>query len=97
MTLSKYEKETIILTSEGDTEYSIDTFNPGLKRRLADFCRKYPDICKHNGTDQHGGASYTVRKESISIDCYRQFPKKEEKSASDTAKKNNSAANFKKD
>jgi len=97
MTLSKYEKETIILTSEGDTEYSIDTFNTSLKRRLADFCRKYPDICKHNGTDQHGGASYTVRKQSLSIRLLLPISEERRKSASDTAKKNNSAANFKKD
>ena len=97
MSLSKYEKETIILTSEGDTEYSIDTFNSGLKRRLADFCRKYPEICKHTGTDQHGGASYTVRKESVSIRLLPPISEERRKSASDTAKKNNSAANFKKD
>ena len=97
MSLSKYEKETIILTSEGDTEYSIDTFNSGLKRRLADFCRKYPDICKHNGTDQHGGASYTVKKESISIRLLPPISDERRKTASATAKKYNSAANFKKD
>lgn len=97
MTLSKYEKETIILTSERDTEYSIETFNSGLKRRLADFCRKYPDICKHNGTDQHGGASYTVRKESVSIRLLPPISDERRKSASDTAKMNNSADNFKKD
>lgn len=97
MTLSKYEKETIILTSEGDTVYSIDTFNPSLKRRLADFCRKYPDICKHNGTDQHGGASYTISKENVSIRLLPPISDERRKTASDTAKKYNSAANFKKD
>ena len=97
MALSKYEKETIILTSEGDTEYSIDTFNSSLKRRLADFCCKYPDSCKHNGTDQYGGASYSVRKENISIRLLPSISDQRRKSASDTAKKNNSAANFKKD
>lgn len=35
--LTKYEKETIILTSEGDDTYSVYTFNPALKRRLTDF------------------------------------------------------------
>ena len=37
MKLTKYEKETIILTSEGDDTYNVYTFNAGLKRRLADF------------------------------------------------------------
>ncbi len=30
MKLTKYEKETIILTSEGDDTYSVYTFNAGL-------------------------------------------------------------------
>ena len=46
MRLSKYEKETIILTSEGDDTYSVYTFNAGLKRRLADFAKKYPAVCR---------------------------------------------------
>ena len=32
MRLSKYEKETIILTSEGDDTVRIYTFNASLKR-----------------------------------------------------------------
>ena len=40
MKLTKYEKETIILTSEGDDTYSVYTFNSALKRRLADFAKK---------------------------------------------------------
>lgn len=35
--LTKYEKETIILTSEGDNTASIYTFNMGLKHRLAAY------------------------------------------------------------
>ena len=37
MRLSKYEKETIILTSEGDDTVQIYTFNASLKRRLAEY------------------------------------------------------------
>ena len=36
MRLSKYEKETIILTSEGDDTVRIYTFNASLKLRLAE-------------------------------------------------------------
>ena len=46
MYLTKYEKETILLTSEGDDTYSIYTFNPGLKRKLAAYARQYPDQCR---------------------------------------------------
>ena len=44
--LSKYEKETIINWNEGETIASIYTFNARLKRRLEDFSRKYPLLCR---------------------------------------------------
>ena len=43
MRLSKYEKETIILTSEGEDTIQIYTFNASLKRRLAEYAEKYPE------------------------------------------------------
>ena len=54
MRLTKYEKETIILTSEGDDTYSVYTFNPALKRRLADFAKKHPDHCHLESEDKIG-------------------------------------------
>ena len=44
--LTKYEKETIILFNEGEGTASIYTFNAGLKKRLALFAKKYPDLCQ---------------------------------------------------
>ena len=45
--LSTYEKETIINWNEAENLASIYTFNASLKRRLADFSRKYPlDVYK---------------------------------------------------
>ncbi len=44
--LSKYEKETIVNFNEGEPEASIFTFNADLKRRLAEFSRKYPLLCR---------------------------------------------------
>ena len=67
--LSKYEKETIInwneaenLASiyktiinwnEAENLASIYTFNASLKRRLADFSRKYPLLCRGAGAAAH--------------------------------------------
>lgn len=39
MKLSKYEKETIILTNEEDRYYSVYTFNQGLQKRLKNLQR----------------------------------------------------------
>lgn len=44
--LSKYERETIILTNELDSFYKVYTYNSVLKRKLAAFARKYPEECR---------------------------------------------------
>lgn len=65
-TLNKYEKETILRTSEGDDTYDIYTYNTSLKRRLAEFAEKYPNLIKLDLVDGDA-VSYTVDKSRISI------------------------------
>lgn len=60
--LTKYEKETIILFNEGEDTASIYTFNAGLKKRLALFAKKYPDLCRQEKTYEQGGVSYVLDK-----------------------------------
>jgi len=43
MTLMKYEKEIIILFNEGEDTAHIQTYNAGLRKRLAAFSKKHPD------------------------------------------------------
>ena len=64
--LTKYEKETIILFNEGEDTASIYTFNAGLKKRLALFAKKYPDLCRQEKTYEQGGRhrSRTTAKEA---------------------------------
>lgn len=40
MTLTKFEKETIILFNEGEDTAHIQTYNAGLRKRLEAFSRK---------------------------------------------------------
>ena len=42
MTLTKYEKETIILFNEGEDPAHIQTYNAGLRKRLARSARSTP-------------------------------------------------------
>lgn len=58
--LSKYEKETIINWNEGETIASIYTFNASLKRRLADFSRKYPLLCRLERSTPEGSVTYVL-------------------------------------
>lgn len=44
--LTKYEKETIVLFNEGEDTAHIQTYNAGLRNRLAAFSKKHPDLCR---------------------------------------------------
>ena len=58
--LSKYEKETIINWNEAENLASIYTFNASLKRRLADFSRKYPLLCRLERSTPEGSVTYVL-------------------------------------
>lgn len=67
MRLSKYEKETIILTSEGDDTVQIYTFNTALKRRLAEYAEKYPHLARLDRWTADGSVTYVLDKSRVSI------------------------------
>ena len=87
--LTKYEKETIIRTSEGEDTYSVYTFNPALKRRLADYSKKYPEHCRLDSEDKKlGSQSYVIDKGRLSIRLTAPYNEKRRKAASEIAKRN---------
>ena len=49
--LTKYEKETIILFNEGEDTASIYTYNASLRKRLALFSKKHPDLCRRKASE----------------------------------------------
>lgn len=87
MTLTKYEKETIILFNEADAEASIYTFNADMKRRLAQFSKKYPEICRLDKTTREGSVSYVIDKNRLSIRLLPPMSEERRKKASEYAKK----------
>ena len=60
--LSKYEKETIINWNEAENLASVYTFNASLKRRLAEFSRKYPLLCRLERRTPEGSVTYVLDK-----------------------------------
>jgi len=60
--LTKIEKETIVLFNEGEDKANIYTHNAGLKKRLAAFAKKYPDLCRLEKSNVQGGVSYELAK-----------------------------------
>ena len=65
--LSKYEKETIINWNEGEMIASIYTFNASLKRRLEDFSRKYPLLCRLERDTPEGSVTSVLAKSRLSL------------------------------
>ena len=65
--LTKYEKETIILTNEADDFYEVYTFNSALKKKLAAYAKKYPDLCSLKEMTKEGSATYVVDKARLSL------------------------------
>jgi hypothetical protein len=86
MKLTRYEKETILLTSEGDAVWEVFTFNPGLKRRLAEFGKKYPDYCSLLWASPSGGATYRVAKGRLSVHLTPPYSNQRKERARITAK-----------
>jgi len=86
--LTKYEKETIILFNEGEDTANIYTFNAGLRKRLANFSKKYPDLCRLEKEHNQGGVSYTLDKSRLSIRLQPPMSEERRRKASEYAKQN---------
>ena len=84
--LTKYEKETILLFNEGEDTASIYTFNAGLKKRLALFAKKYPDLCRQEKAHEQGGVSYVLEKSRLSIRLQPPMSEERRRKASENAK-----------
>ena len=74
--LTKIEKETIVLFNEGEDKANIYTHNAGLKKRLAAFAKKYPDLCRLEKSNVQGGVSYELAKSRLSILTVRNADRK---------------------
>ena len=86
--LTKYEKETIILFSEGEDIAHIQTYNAGLRNRLAAFSKKYSDLCRLDKSYAQGGVSYVLDKSRLSIRLQPPYSEERRQKASNNAKQN---------
>lgn len=84
--LTKYEKETIILTNEADDFYEVYTFNSALKKKLAAYARKHPDLCSLKETTKEGSATYVVDKARLSLRLTEPYSEERRREASKKAK-----------
>ena len=84
--LTRYEKETILLTNEADDFYEVYTFNSALKKRLAAYAKRHPDLCNLKETTKEGSATYVVNKARLSIRLSEPYSEARRQAASERAK-----------
>ena len=86
MTLTKYETETIILFKEGEDTAHIQTYNSGLRKRLAEFSKKHPDLCRLKKSFAQGGVIYELDKSRLSIRLQTPMSEERRRKASENTK-----------
>ena len=86
--LTKFEKEIIILFNEGERTASIYTYTASLKKRLAAFSKKYPDLCQLEKPEHLGDVSYLIDKSGLSIRLQPPYSEKRRQKASQYARQN---------
>lgn len=86
MKLSKYEKESIINWNEAESAASIYTFNADLKRRLAEFSRKYPQLCRLEHSTTEGSVTYVIEKSRLSVRLIPPYSEERREAAREYAK-----------
>lgn len=85
----KEEREMILLFNEADDIATIYTFNTGLRKRLAAFAEKYPDLCKLTVDDaDYDSVTYEIQKSRVSLRLVAPYSEERRKAASEYARNN---------
>ena len=84
--LTRYEKETIILTNEADDYYEVYTFNSALKKKLLAYSWKHPNLCRLKETIKEGSATYVVDKARLSLRLTEPYSEARKQAAREQAK-----------
>lgn len=92
--LTKKQKVTEVYFNEHDDIAEIYTHNTELKKRLAAYAEKYPNLCKQTDDDERGGMRYEIDKNRISIRLVSPYSKERRKAASEYAKQNSKLQNI---
>ena len=86
-TLTKYEKETVLLYNQSHDPITISTYDPGLRRRLREFAARYPELCRRVDKQKYPDyAEYEIQKERVSIRLLSPMSEEKRRVASEKAK-----------
>lgn len=76
----------LLLFNEGEDTAHIQTYNAGLRKRLAAFSKKHPDLCRLEKSFAQGGVIYVLGKSRLSIRLQAPYSEERRRKASESAK-----------
>lgn len=82
--MSDYERYR--LTNEADDFYEVYTFNSALKKKLAAYARKHPELCSLKETTKEGSATYVVDKDRLLLRLTELYSEARRQAASEKGK-----------
>lgn len=74
------------LALTGEDTAHIQTYNAGLRKRLAAFSKKHPDLCRLEKSFAQGGVIYVLDKSRLSIRLQAPYSEERRRKASESAK-----------
>ena len=86
MSISRMEKETIILFNEAEASASVYTYNAALKRKLSGLCTTRPEGARQTKDDGRGGLTFEVPKRGIKVNPSRTLTVEQKKERAERAK-----------
>ena len=86
--LTKKQKTTELYYNAKDPMAEIYTHDTMLKRRLAEYAAKFPELCQLTEDDEQGGLWFDIVKERISIRLTAPYSEERKSNARKWAKEN---------
>ena len=86
--LTKKQKTTELYFNAKDPIAEVYTHDTKLKRRLAEYAAKFPELCQLSEDDEQGGLRFDIAKERISIRLTAPYSEERKSNARRWAKEN---------
>ena len=88
--LTKRQKTTCIYFDESSKTVEIQTHNTALKKRLAQYAAKHPDLCRQTDDDEQGGLTFAfeIDRRRFAVRLTAPYSDERRQAASELAKRN---------
>ena len=85
--LTKRQKTTCIYFDEASKTVEIQTHNTALKKRLAKYAAKHPDLCGQIDDDEQGCLTFEIDRRRFAVRLTAPYSNERRQPASELAKK----------